>query len=155
MQLVGKPHRRVPGWTFIAVPSVGLVQHELVVHLRQAARLALLKESKPRLVPVAPLLYLGSLLTEDELNSRYMDLADMLLARTDRIWLYAPKANGVVDLDYVTYQVLEKNQCCANRRAVYRVHMGGSEPVIEPLRPKAVEALLRANLAVGVAHQVA
>jgi len=147
----GRPHRRVPGWTYILVPTIGLVQREVVNYLRQASRAALMHEVKPPLMPVAPLLYLGFVLTEGELDQLYGNLSDLLLARTDRIWVLFP--NGESDIDAKTYAVLDGNQRCGNRRPVYKLDTLGGDTVPVPMSREDVDSVLRANLSVGISGQ--
>lgn len=123
---------RISKLTFIVVPSADELEAAMAINTaRQGCRVAHLLG----FVPVSPLLFFGSYLSQGEYFQQAKGLAEVWLKRSDRIWLHFVN-EGDERLDFVTYSILEDNNKLGSRinnlsgrRPVYKLHRTGDESV--------------------------
>jgi len=147
--------KRITKMVFILVPDDGNGTYK---HSVRAAQRACRIAHQLDFMPVSPLLYFLTFMSQGELSMEIEGLSQQWLRRCDRIWLQFPHddADASSGLDGLAFDVLSSNQRMDDRRPVYLLHPTGDDKIgyvpVAMARDE-VNELLNVNLTAGLARR--
>lgn len=160
------PHRRIPRSVLVLVPNSGDDRETGMTAIALCRSVY-----KQGMVPLSPLLYCAPFMTPEELIRELQweklvadqglipSIAQWWYKRSTRIWIAFPSrteeelrsAGGVCqDLDRYSFNALRDNEKCVDRRPVFLILWTSTNFKLERLTRDDVQALLRANLSLGL-----
>lgn len=145
--------KRIVRMTYVLVPETHADRDGSNITSVRAAQSACRVAFQLGFMPVSPLLYFMTFLSEGELSMEIRKLAQQWLRRCDRIWLQFPDGEDSDVLDSLSFSILDTNQRMSERRPVYLLHSTGDEKIgyiPVAMARQDIHELLNVNLTAGL-----